>query len=200
MAANDWLSRGADFGRSVDTAMTIQIALIRGINVGGHQAVAMSELRDLLTQLGFESARSLLQSGNLVFRGDARTSGEIERLLEVEAEKRLDLHADFLIRSAKEWREVVARNPFRKEAERDPSHLVVMFLKSAANAKDVKAVQAAITGPEIIRADGRHLYIVYPDGIGRSRLTNALIEKKLGIRGTARNWNTVLKIAALAEE
>ena len=180
--------------------MTIQIALLRGINVGGHQAVAMSDLRDLLTQVGFESARSLLQSGNLVFRSDARTGGELERLLETEAETRLGIHADFLIRSAKEWREVVARNPFRKEAERDPSHLVVMFLKSAANAKEVKAVQAAIAGPEIIRGDGRHLYIVYPDGIGGSRLTNALLEKKLGIRGTARNWNTVLKIAAIAEE
>jgi uncharacterized protein (DUF1697 family) len=180
--------------------MTIQIALLRGVNVGGHKAVAMPELRDLLTQLGFESPRSLLQSGNLVFRGDSRTDADLERLLEAEADKRLGLHADFLIRSAKEWREVVARNPFRKEAERDPSHLVVMFLKSAANAKDVKAVQAAIVGSEIIRADGRHLYIVYPDGIGRSRLTNALLEKKLGIRGTARNWNTVLKIAALADE
>ncbi len=180
--------------------MTIQIALLRGVNVGGHKAVAMSELRDLLTQLGFESARSLLQSGNLVFRGDSRTDAELERLLEAEADKRLGLHADFLIRSAKEWREVVARNPFRKEAERDPSHLVVMFLKSATNTKDVKAVQEAIAGSEIIRADGRHLYIVYPDGIGRSRLTNALLEKSLGIRGTARNWNTVLKIAAMSDD
>jgi uncharacterized protein (DUF1697 family) len=184
----------------VDTAMTIQIALLRGVNVGGHKTVAMSELRDLLTQLGFESARSLLQSGNLVFRGDSRTDADLERLLEAEADKRLCLHADFLIRSAKEWREVVARNPFRKEAERDPSHLVVMFLKSATNAKDVKAVQAAIAGSEIIRADGKHLYIVYPDSIGRSRLTNALLEKKLGIRGTARNWNTILKLAAIADE
>jgi uncharacterized protein (DUF1697 family) len=180
--------------------MTIQIALIRGINVGGHQAVAMSDLRDLLTQLGFDGSRSLLQSGNLVLRCDARTGAELESMLEMEAEKRLGLRADFLIRSAKEWRQVVARNPFRKEAEGDPSHLVVMFLKSGANAKDVQAVQAAITGPETIRADGRQLYIVYPDGIGKSRLTNALIEKKLGIRGTARNWNTLLKIAALAEE
>ena len=162
----------------VDTAMTIQIALIRGINVGGHQAVAMSDLRDLLTQLGFESARSLLQSGNLVFRSDAQRSAGLERLLETEAEKRLGIHADFLVRNAKEWQKVVARNPFRKEAERDPSHLVVMFLKAAANVKDVKAVQAAIAGPEIIRADGRHLYIVYPDGIGKSRLTNASPRKE----------------------
>jgi uncharacterized protein (DUF1697 family) len=180
--------------------MTIQIALIRGINVGGHQAVAMSDLRDLLTQLGFDGSRSLLQSGNLIFRCSARIGAELESLLKMEAEKRLGLRADFLIRNAKEWGQVVARNPFRKEAERDPSHLVVMFLKSAADAKDVKAVQAAIVGRETIRADGRQLYIVYPDGIGKSRLTNALIEKKLGIRGTARNWNTVLKIAALAEE
>jgi uncharacterized protein (DUF1697 family) len=178
----------------------VHVALIRGINVGGHKAVAMSDLRDLLAGLGFDDARSLLQSGNLVFRCAAQTDGSLERLLEAQAEKRLGLHADFFIRSAKEWREVVARNPFRKEAERDPSHLVVMFLKDMPNAKDVKAVNAAIVGPEIVRAGGRHLYIVYPDGIGKSRLTNALIEKRLGIRGTARNWNTVLKLNALAGE
>jgi uncharacterized protein (DUF1697 family) len=178
----------------------LHIALIRGINVGGHRAVAMSDLRDMLTQLGFYDARSLLQSGNLLFRGDARTDAALECLLEAEAEKRLGLRANFLIRSAKEWRAVVARNPFRKEAERDPSHLVVMFLKSVANLKDVKATQAAIKGPEVIRADGRQVYIVYPEGIGRSRLSNVFLESKLGIRGTARNWNTVLKLAAIADE
>jgi uncharacterized protein (DUF1697 family) len=187
-------------GAAVDIAMTIHVALIRGINVGGHNAVAMSDLRDMLAELGFDDARSLLQSGNLVFRCNAQTDANLERLLESEAEKRMGLHADFFIRSVKEWREVVAHNPFRKEAERDPSHLVVMFLKAAPKANDVKAVNAAIVGPEVVRADGRHLYIVYPAGIGRSRLTNALIEKKLGIRGTARNWNTVLKLAALAGE
>jgi len=180
--------------------MMAHIALLRGINVGGHKAVAMSDLRDLLAGLGFDGARSLLQSGNLIFRSDAQTGAGLERLLETEAGKRLGLHADFFIRSAKEWREVVARNPFRKEAERDPGHLVVMFLKAAPNAKDVKEVQVGIVGPEIVRADGRHLYIVYPDGIGKSRLTNAFIEKKLGIRVTARNWNTVLKLNALAGE
>jgi len=61
----------------------------------------------------------------------------------------------------------------------------------------VAALQAAIKGREVVRAKGRHAYIVYPDGIGRSRLTNVMIEKKLGTRGTGRNWNTVLKLAAL---
>src|SRR5437762_10056983 len=144
--------------------MTIHIALLRGINVGGHKQVAMSDLRDLLTQLGFKDGRSLLQSGNLVFRSNARTGVNLERLLEAEAEKRLGLRTDFLVRSAEEWKAVVARNPFPDEAERDPAHLLVVFLKDAPDGKNVEALQAAITGPEIVRAHGRQAYIVYPSG------------------------------------
>jgi len=155
--------------------MTIYIALLRGINVGGHKMVAMSDLRDLLTQLGFMDARSLLQSGNLIFRSDARVGVNLERLLEAEAEKRLDLRTDFVVRTAEEWKAIVARNPFRDEAERDPAHLLVMFLKDAPDVKNVEALQAAIMGPELVRAQGRQAYIVYPSGIGRSRLTSTLI-------------------------
>ena len=179
--------------------MTTHLALIRGINVGGHKQVAMADLRDLLTQLGFADPRSLLQSGNLVFRSSRRKSAQLERFLEAEAEKRLGLEADFFIRTADEWKQVVARNPFAAEAKRDPGHLLVMFLKLAPEIKNVEALQAAIVGPEIVRADGAQLYAVYPDGVGRSRLTHGLIEKKLGTRGTGRNWNTVLKLRDLTD-
>lgn len=157
----------------------------------------MADLRAFLTQLGFDDAQSLLQSGNLVFRGKARRGPKVERLLEMEANERLSLQTDFFVRTAQEWQAVVAGNPFPKEAEQDPGHLIVMFLKAAPDAQDVKALQTAITGPEVVRADGRQAYITYPEGIGRSRLTNALIEKKLGTRSTGRNWNTVLKLGAL---
>jgi uncharacterized protein (DUF1697 family) len=179
--------------------MSIHFALLRAINVGGRNQVAMSDLRDLLGALGFAGVKSLLQSGNLVFESDRRTGAALERLLEVETAKRLDVTADYLVRSAAEWQTMIAGNPFPSEAKRDPSHLVVMFLKAAAQAKDVQALQAAIQGPESIRAEGKHLYVVYPAGIGRSKLTNTLIEKNLGTRGTGRNWNTVLKLAALCE-
>jgi len=72
-------------------------------------------------------------------------------------------------------------------------------MKEAPDRDDVAALQSAITGREVVRAKGRHAYVFYPDGIGRSRLTSALVEKKLGTRGTGRNWNTVLKVGALAE-
>ncbi len=176
--------------------MTMHVALLRGINLGGHKKVAMSDLRDLLTQLGLVDPRSLLQSGNLVFRSDARTGADLERLLEAEAAKRLALRTEFFVRTAKEWKAAIARNPFPDEAERDPGHLVVLFLKAAPDRKKVALLQAAITGPEIVRAAGKEAYIVYPIGIGHSRLTSNLIDKTIG-RGTGRNWNTVLKVGAL---
>lgn len=104
---------------------------------------------------------------------------------------------DYIVRSAGEWKKIVDRNPFTKEANDEPGHLVVMFLKAAPTAKQGDELQAAVTGPEVMRRDGKQLYIVYPAGIGRSKLSIALIERKLGIRGTGRNWNTVLKLAAL---
>lgn len=160
----------------------------------------MSDLKDLLGALGFAGARSLLQSGNLVFQSERQSSATLERLLELETEMRLGVRVDYLVRSAAEWKAMITHNPFPREAEEDPSHLVVMFLKKVAEAKDVKSLQAAIKGPETVRSEGNHLYIIYPAGIGRSKLTNTLIERKLGSRGTGRNWNTVLKLAALARE
>ena len=169
--------------------MTNHIALLRAVNVGGNQTIAMSDLRDRATKLGLRDARTLLQSGNLVFRSD-KAPAQIETLLEKELGGIV-----VLVRSAAEWRAVIDRNPFPDEAKRDPGRLVVVTLKDAADASRLK-----IAGREIARGKGREIYIYYPDGQGRSKLTNALIEKTLGTRGTARNWNTVLKLAALAED
>jgi uncharacterized protein (DUF1697 family) len=179
-------------------AMTTHIALLRAVNLGSYNAVAMAHLRDFLARLGLDDPRTILQSGNAVFRSGKQPPAAVERLLETEAAKQLGLQTDFFVRTAKEWGNLVAANPFPEEAERDPAHLVVICLKAAPEAKAVAVLQASITGREVVRAVGRQAYVVYPDGIGRSRLTIALIEKKLGTRGTGRNWNTVLKLAALA--
>ncbi len=182
------------------SSVTTQVALLRGINVGGHQQVAMADLRDLLVALGFRDVQSVLQSGNLIFRCDGKGAERLERLLEGEVKKRLGLDTHFFVRSAAEWEDVVAENPFHAEARRDPARLVAVFLKDAPGNGAVKALQAAVVGREVVRASGRQAYIVYPDGQGRSKLTNALIEKHLGGRGTARNWNTVLRLAELVRE
>lgn len=159
----------------------------------------MADLRDLVTKLGFANVQSILQSGNLVFQARAQASAQLERELEQSVNKKLGVETDFIVRTAEEWKVVMAGNPFRKEAQRDPGHLLVAFFKDAPQVKDVEALRSAITGPERIDAKGREAYIVYPDGIGRSRLTHTLIERKLGVRGTGRNWNTVVKLGVCAD-
>src|SRR5581483_888687 len=180
--------------------MPRHIALLRGINVVGRNIVAMADLRQMLASIGFTEAQTLLQSGNCLFECGSTTGAKLEALLEAEMKKRLGSGVDYIVRTLAEWEAVISVNPFTKEAESDPSHLLVMFFKQAPKAPDVKALEAAIKGRERIRWFGRELYITYPDGIGRSKFTHTLIERTLGIRGTGRNWNTVLKLAAIARK
>lgn len=179
--------------------MTSYIALLRGVNLGGHKMIAMADLRDMLIALGFEDAKTLLQSGNAVFRCAAKPSAKLEALLEVETKKRLGLTCDYHVRTAAELQAAIDANPLKAEAKKDPSHLLVSFFKTPLDKATVKAAQAAIDGPEIVRCDGRHLYMFYPDGIGNSK-AGAVVGKALGVNGTARNWNTVIKLHRLATE
>jgi uncharacterized protein (DUF1697 family) len=182
------------------TRMTTYIALLRAVNLAGHNRVSMRDLCDLAAALGLQDAKTLLQSGNLVFRSSVSSSEKLERMLQDAAANELDVSTDFFVRTAAEWQAVVAANPFPAEARNDPGRLVVMALRDAPSRGVVAALQSAIKGREVVRAKGREAFITYPDGQGRSKLTNALIEQKLGTRGTARNWNTVVKLAALADQ
>jgi len=176
--------------------MDVRIGLLRAVNVGG-RSVAMAELRELLAELGLKNPRTLLQSGNVVFES-GKAPKALETLLEKAVLKQFGLESDHFVRTAPEWDEVIAANPFPREAKDDPSHLVVMPLKSAPKPAQLEALREAIKGRERVELVGRQAYLVYPDGIGRSKLTISVIESRLGTRGTGRNWNTVQKLAALA--
>jgi uncharacterized protein (DUF1697 family) len=176
--------------------MDARVALLRGVNVGGRGRIPMADLRELFVTLGFSAAKTLLQSGNVVFASDGQPPA-LEQLLERESASRLGLSTDYFVRTAAEWREVLEHNPFPEAAASDPSHLLVIPLKTAPAAADLKSLQSAIKGRETIAGWERHLYVVYPDGIGTSKLTLAVIEGRLGTRGTGRNWNTAQKLAAL---
>ena len=180
--------------------MSVQIALLRAVNVGGTGKLPMADLRALATKIGLRGVRTLLQSGNLIFDAGTKTPGVIEKLLEGACVKKFSLETEVYVRTAAEIDEIIARNPFAKEAKVNPGHLVVLFMHTSPAAKAFTALQAAIRGRERIRAFGRHAYIVYPDGIGRSKLTSGLLARHLGTPGTARNWNTLLKLAAATAE
>lgn len=180
--------------------MTTHVALLRGINVGGRKMVPMADLRSLVTRLGFGDVRSLLQTGNLVFESQGRRPAQLERLLQDAFDRELGLETEVFVRTTAEWRQLVASNPFPAQATSDPARLVLMCLKDAPTPAALKSLRAAIVGREQLRADRRAVYLVYPDGMGTSKLSSALIERMLQTRGTARNWNTVLKVAATLGE
>ncbi len=171
------------------------MALARAVNVGGRK-LAMADLRDLALANGLADAVTLLQSGNLVFASAERSKSELEALLEREVLVRHELATDFMVRSAARWRALVSGNPFTGEARDDPSRLVAVTLKRPAVPEGEAALRAALPGRERVVVAGDVAYLVYPDGQGDSKVTAKLIERKLGAPGTARNWNTVLKIAA----
>ena len=176
--------------------MTAYVALLRGINVGGNKLVSMAALREMLTKLGFEDAKTLLQSGNAVFRGKAMPPAKLEQQLEQAMTKHFGMSCDYHVRTADELQTAIDANPLKAEAKKDPSHLIVTFFKAPLDPAIVKAAQAAITGPEIVRCAGRHLYTYFPDGQGNSKAAVA-IDRTLKVRGTGRNWNTVQKLHGL---
>ncbi len=176
--------------------MPAYVALFRAVNVGGRGTVAMRDICAIAADLGFADPRTLLQSGNLVFSSTNADPVALESSLERAVKTRLGLETCVLVRSAAAWAALIAANPYPEFARSDPSHLVAMPLRDTPGDEAKASLQAAIVGRETFAAIGATLYLTYPDGIGRSKLTTAVVERRLGVVGTARNWNTVLRIAA----
>jgi uncharacterized protein (DUF1697 family) len=179
--------------------MPTYISVLRAINLGAHNRIAMSDLKAMCGRIDLQDAQTLVVSGNLVFKSAIKSAAKLEQILEAASTKHLGVTTDYFVRSAAEWQDIIAANPFSAEAKRNPAYTVMMCLRDAPTAAQVASLQAAIKGREVVKARGKHAYFVYPDGQGRSKLTIAVIEKALGTRGTARNWNTVLKLGELSQ-
>lgn len=179
--------------------MPTYVGVLRAINLGSHNKIAMSDLRAMMEKIGCGEPKTLLLSGNVVFQCASVSAQKVERQLEDASTTHLGVTTDYFVRTAKEWQAIIDANPFPKEAKSDPGHLLMMCLRDAPSPAQIKALQEAITGREVVKAVGKQAYVVYPDGVGQSKLTIKVIEKALGTRGTARNWNTVLKIGELTK-
>ena len=160
--------------------------------------VKMDELRRLVERTGFARVRTLGASGNVVFQGEEDPTEDVEARLEARLDRALGLTTRVFVRTSREWKAAIDRNPFPEEAAQDPSRLTCWALKEAPPPAAWRELTAAIRGRERSSGVGRECYLYYPEGIGRSRVTSALVERALGTPGTARNWNTVTRLAELA--
>jgi uncharacterized protein (DUF1697 family) len=168
-----------------------QVALLRGVNLGKRQVI-MSELRAVCEEAGFTSVETLIASGNLVL-GSKFKGARLESLLEAVIKNGLGLDTDVHVRSAAELEDIIAKNPFTAFANTNPNFLVVHFMRAKASAAELETMEkTALTGEEWEQGKGC-LYIKFPKGQGPSKLKTPKLS-------TARNWNTVTKLAAMAKE
>ncbi len=175
------------------------VVLLRAVNVGGAGTVAMPALRDAATALGHTEVATYLGSGNLVLRpADERTTASaLLGPLTTGLREALGLPLELTVRTLAQLDAVVRDNPYRDVAEDDPAHLVVLFLDGPA---PTGPVDLSRYGRERATWHGQEAYLHYPDGIGRSKVTAAVLDRVCGRRGTGRNWRTVLKLRQMLHE
>jgi uncharacterized protein (DUF1697 family) len=175
-----------------------QIVLLRGVNVGGRNRVAMQALREALEQAGVKRVRSYLQSGNVVVESGA-SAAELARQCEAVIAERFALQVAVVVRTRDELAEVVRHDPLGKLAD-DPKLYQVSFCSTEPDGDAVHKAAERAAGGERLVVHGREIYAWFPDGVGRSRLAAQLGRQNLAATVTARNWTTVVKLLALADE
>ena len=178
--------------------MPVHICLLRGINVGGKR-IKMDALRDMFDSLGIPNAQTLLASGNVVFQSDETDSKSFVETIEAAIQTTFGFESKIIMRTQAQLQAIIDKNPFQ-EGDFAGNKMLVTFLRAAPNPELVEAFKEGYTGPERIHFLDDEIFIDYVEGAGQSKLSNNLIEKKLKVVGTARNWNTVLKLQALAEK
>lgn len=177
--------------------MTRQIVLLRGINIGPRNRVAMPALREQLESAGFEDVRTYVQSGNVVLTSKDRPD-EVAREVERQIEKRFGLDVAVVVRTRAELAQVVKRNPLGDVAT-DPKRYQVSFLAEPLGREAIRKLEALAAPEERLVAKGRELFAWHPSGVARSKLWSRLASRDLGVVATARNWTTVTKLLELAD-
>jgi uncharacterized protein (DUF1697 family) len=174
--------------------------MLRGINVGGHSIIKMDALRTLYASLEFQDPQTYVQSGNVIFKTAELNRKLIAARIQQGIQKKFSCCPEIILRTLPELRSVVASNPFAGHANIEPSKLLVSFLASNPAKDAQEKLRAFADYPEKLHLIGRELFIHFPDGAGKSKLPWSRLDKLLTTAGTARNWNSVNKMLAIAEQ
>jgi uncharacterized protein (DUF1697 family) len=180
--------------------MTVTICLLRGVNVGGHNKIPMAGLRELCGSLGLKDAQTLIQSGNVVFRTPARKLPKLAEEIAEAIERAFGFRPGVVLRTAAEWREAMARNPFEGREGVEPGKLLVFFLASEPSEEGRTKARAIPAHPDQMHMEARELFVYFPNGMGKAKLSMAAVERAMRVAGTGRNWNTVMKLMEMADD
>ena len=177
--------------------MTAFVALLRAVNVAGTGIIRMADLKGICEDIGFRNVKTLLQSGNVVFEAKG-TDKTVAKKLADAIEASHGFRPAVVVRTADEIADAMKRNPYKPEEKTNPAFLVVVFLAGPPTSGAAGRVAAIKVDGERLHLSGRELHAWYANGQGKSKVTNAVLERALGVPATARNWNTVTKLLDLA--
>ena len=178
--------------------MPTYVALLRGINVSGQKLIKMAELQAHFQKFGATKVRTYIQSGNVVFEHRARTPASLRPQLERFLESRLGHAVPTLVKSARELAAIVKANPYDTGWPEFGKKMYVCFFAKAPTAAALQGIQPLLSEAERLVVKGVAGYAYYQEGLGRAKLSSALLERKLGL-ATLRNWNTVTALLEMIE-
>ncbi len=179
--------------------MQIYIAILRGINVSGQKIIKMAELRDHLSSLGFANLTTYIQSGNIVFQTESEKNYLLEDKIHQNIKKNYGFEVPVIVRSQAEWKRIIDRFPFNIE-ECDINRLGFTFLKDKpAHIPEEEIDKFKAVNDELVFEE-KEIYLHIPDGFGKSKLTVNVLERKLNVSATTRNWKTTQKLLEMANE
>ncbi len=174
------------------------VALLRGINLGSANRLAMKDLVGLFEKAGCVDVKTYIQSGNLVFCSSAAVAKRIAEQIRADIERRFGMRVPVVLRTAEELRAVVRDNPFLAAgADEDKCH--VMFLAEKPDKKACASLDPQRSPPDAFVVKGREVYLFLPNGMARTKLSNGYFDSKLATVSTARNWRTVMKLVEMIE-
>jgi uncharacterized protein (DUF1697 family) len=178
--------------------VTRYVVLLRAVNVGGNNKVPMARLREIAAALGYTDVATYVQSGNLVLSASTRKSADVETAIGDALRRDLDVDVAVIVRTRKELADVIAANPFGELAD-DPAKLLVNFLAAEPARDKVAALDREEFSPERYVFGDRCIYQWLPGGVGRSKLATAPWDRRLGVRGTGRNWRTITTLLEMLD-
>ena len=176
------------------------ISMLRGVNVVGRNQIKMDALRALYESLKFTGCQTYINSGNVVFRTRERNLAALPERIAKAIERKFGFRPSVIHRTAAEMSDVVARNPFAKRRNIDPSKFLVGFLARDPDEEACAKLRAINVGPEEMHFTPRELYIYFPNGVGRAELSWSTIDRAMKVPITGRNWNSVTRLLAMAEQ
>ena len=180
--------------------MTTHLALLRGINVSGHNMMKMETLKTMLENIGFTNVRTYLQSGNVFVDTEEESTSKVGFMIKQEIFKVFGHEVPTIVITKEDLELCFKNSPYLKEKDIDTKKLYVAFVSTALKSENINDLKISQFKPDEASIDGNRIFIKYAVGAGKTRLEGKYIEKKLNVVVTLRNWNTVTNLLKMYSE